>query len=584
MKDNNENNYWKELKQLKPFLSTEKRWIVLNCITSFFEGIVMIYLSYAIRKLTDMASNKQVKEFKFFVVITILVVAVNVIIIYISRYSGLRYKTRFMLNARNYIVSHIMDMQVVSKEKYHSGDMVSRINNDMKLVSEIIGAISSLVVNPVMFLGAFIYMYLISWKLLFASVVLIPFSGYLFNRVSKPIESNSKKIMEDTAKVNSLAKDTIKGVYVLKAFNLKHILFSKYKGTMEEIVRRGISIEKINANLGRLFLTLRYIPQLVIPLLGGYLAINREITLGQLLASATLIWYVFIPVETLLGLKKQIRESIPAVQRILEILNEPEESKGNRNFIPKEDSAAIRFSKVSYGYDEDNKVIKDLSFEIARGTVTALVGPSGCGKTTVLKLLCGFYNVSKGEIEIFGNGLQEINPLYARNNIAFVSQSIYLFPTTIRESIAYGKLNSSMEEIMRAAKMANAHDFIMALPHKYNTVIGEGKTKLSGGEQQRISLARAILKDAPILLLDEATSALDVESESLVQKSLKEFMMNRTVLVVAHRMSTIKNANRVLVMNDGTIVESGNHEELMERDSFYKKLYLKQFDYENSVN
>lgn len=578
MKGNNKKNYLEELKELSPFLTNEKKWIVLNCIASFFEGIIMLYLSYATKNLTDRAYNKQVEEFKFFLVVTALVVLINIVVIYISRYSSLRYKTDFMCNLRGYVVEHIIDMPILSKEKYHSGEVISRINNDIKIVSELIVGIFSIVLKPVIFLGAIIYMFFISWKLLLASVILIPFSAYLFNKVSKPIEVNSKKIMEDNGEINSLIKDSINGVYVLKAFNLKDILFSKFNSVIDEIVKRGISIEKINANLIRLFISLRYIPQLIVPLFGGYLAIKGDITLGEFLASTTLIWYVFKPVEAFLDLNKQIREAMPSVRRILEFIKEPKENKvATKVSTAKEQEVVARFSKVSFGYNEGDKVIKDLSFELKKHKVTALVGPSGCGKSTVLKLLCAFYDNYEGQIEVLGKDLKEAAPWDIRKNLAYVSQNIYIFPTTIAENIGYGKINACKEEIIEAAKMANAHEFIMALPNKYNTVIGDGKIKLSGGEQQRISLARAILKDAPILLLDEATSALDIESENLVQKSLERFMENRTVLVVAHRMSTIKNANTVLVMKTGTIIEVGKHEELMKRDSFYKNLYLRQF-------
>ena len=584
MKGNNKEKYWKDLRQLTPFLINEKKWIILNCIASFFEGIIMIYLSYATKNLTDRAYNKQVEEFKFFLVITALVVLINIAVLYISRYSSLRYKTDFICNLRGYVVEHMIDLPLLSKEKYHSGDIISRINNDIKIVSELIVGIFSIVLKPVIFLAAFIYMFFISWKLLLASVIFIPFSSYLFNKVSKPIEVNSKKIMEDNGKINSLIKDSINGVYVLKAFNLKDILFFKYSDTLDEIVKRGINIEKVNANLTRLFISLRYVPQLIVPLFGGYLAIKGDITLGELLASTTLIWYVFKPVEAFLDLNKQMRESMPSVRRILEFIKEPKEIEGNKVFIVKEQETAVKFSEVSYGYNERDKVVKDLSFELKKGKITALVGPSGCGKSTILKLLCTFYDNYEGKIEALGNDLKESAPSDIRKNLAYVSQNIYLFPTTIAENIGYGKTDASKEEIIEAAKMANAHEFIMALPNKYNTVIGDGKIKLSGGEQQRISLARAILKDAPILLLDEATSALDIESENLVQKSLERFMENRTVLVVAHRMSTIKNANTVLVMKAGTIIEVGKHEELMKRDSFYKSLYLKQFHCDDNAS
>lgn len=581
MKGKNENGLLERLSLLRPFLRPLRGWIVLNCVAAFFEGLIMIYFAFAARNLTDMAINRQVSEFKSFVCFTVIVVAVSIIVGYIKRYSSIRYKGDFAYNIRNYIVKHIIDLPLKVKGKYHSGDIVSRINNDILIVTELVGFTPEFVLNPVMFIAASIYMYSISWKLLLFSVVLIPITGCLFDMVSKPVEKNSRQIMEDTAKINALAKDTINGAHILKAFSLEKILFKKYKKNIEEIINRGVKIERINSNLTRLFLALRYIPQLIVPLFGGYLAIKGEITVGQLLASTQLIWYVFIPVESLLSLKKHIRLAIPAVDRTFEIINEEIEFQTGKEFKIKDNCPAVRFSRVCFGYNEENHILNNISFELTKGTVTAIVGPSGCGKTTILKLLCSFYKNQKGNIEILGNNLKECSPSDIRKNISYVSQSTYLFPATILENIGYGRDWAREDEIIKAARLANAHDFIMNLPNGYNTVIGDGSVRLSGGEQQRISLARAILRDAPILVLDEATSALDVESESLVQKSLQEFMKNRTVLVVAHRMSTIKNADMILVIKDGKVVEKGVHEELIGRDSFYKKLYNKQFDFKD---
>ncbi len=582
MEKKNENSSLKRLSPLAPFIKPLRGWVILNCIAAFLEGLIMIYFVFATRSLTDMAIKRQLSEFKSFVCFTIVVVAVSIIVSYINKYSSVRYKEDFAYNIRNYFVKHTIDLPLKTKEKYHSGDIVSRINSDILTITELVGNIPELVLNPVMFIAAFIYMYSISWKLLILSLALIPLTGYIFNIVSKPVEKNSRQIMEDTAKINALAKDAINGVYILKAFNLEGVLLEKYKKNIEEIIDRGIKIEKINANLIRLFLALRYIPQLIVPLFGGYLAIKGEITVGQLLASTQLIWYVFIPVESLLGLKKHMRMVVPAIDRIFEIINEDVELHSGEKFITKDSYPAVRFSEVSFGYNGENQVLNNISFKLTKGTITAIVGSSGCGKTTILKLLCSFYRNYEGNIEVLGNNLKSCSPADIRKNISYVSQSTYLFPATIFENIAYGRDGAKEDEIIEAAKLANAHDFIMSLPNGYNTVTGDGNVKLSGGEQQRISLARAILKDAPILLLDEATSALDLESERLVQSSLQEFMKNRTVVVVAHRMSTIANADMILVMKDGEIVEKGVHEELIGKDSLYKRLYNKQFGFEDS--
>jgi ABC-type multidrug transport system fused ATPase/permease subunit len=301
-----------------------------------------------------------------------------------------------------------------------------------------------------------------------------------------------------------------------------------------------------------------------------------------LIASVYLIWMVFIPVETMLGWMRHLREVAPAVERIFEILDQPVENGHYRDFQPVTDAPALAFKLVSFQYNGDAKILDEFSFSLDKGKIAALVGSSGCGKSTVLKLLCGFYRPQSGQVHIGGNDIFQSDMRDARKQVSLVSQETYLFPTTIAENIAYGRLGATEDEIIAAAKAANAHDFISAQPDGYETQVGEWGTKLSGGERQRIALARAILKDAPILLLDEPTSALDAQSEAIVQEALDRFMLGRTVLVVAHRLSTIKNVDEIVVLDEGRLQERGTHEQLMGSDTRYRRLYLKQTDREAS--
>ena len=557
--------------KISAFLKRSKIWIILNCLTAFIMGLVTIYFSVITKNLTDMAINKQISKFINYLYITIFILVISIIIGYIKEYSALKYKSDFAYNIRNSVIKQVINLPIHIKEKYHSGDLVSRINSDVDLISELVGLISVIVINPVMFIAAVIYLFNISWKLLLCSVVLMPLTGYLFNKFSKPLEKKSRLIMEEQAKINSLAKDTINGVYILKSFSLENILLNKYQNNIDEIVKNGLKINKIGARLTRLFLALRYIPQLIVPLFGGYLAIKGEITVGELLASTQLIWFVFTPIEALLNLQKQIRVARPAINRVCEVLNEKIENQTSEVFYLGDPS--VKFANVYFGYNDENLVLKNINFELKAGSTTAIVGSSGCGKSTILKLLCRFYENKSGKVSVYGNDILDRSPLDIRKNIAYVSQNAYLFSATIYDNIAYGKVNATEEEVIEAAKSAYIHDFIKSLPKGYNTIIGDGKIKLSGGESQRISIARAIVKGAPILLLDEATSALDLESESLVQKSLSKFIQNRTVLIVAHRMSTIRNADLILVMKAGEIVGRGNHEELVQKNVIYQQLY-----------
>jgi subfamily B ATP-binding cassette protein MsbA/ATP-binding cassette subfamily B protein AbcA/BmrA len=276
----------------------------------------------------------------------------------------------------------------------------------------------------------------------------------------------------------------------------------------------------------------------------------------------------------MLELIKQARLSLPGMKRLFEILSEPVEPRAREELIPGTDS--VVFKDVCFSYDGEHKILDNISFSLEKGKSIALVGPSGGGKSTVLKLLCGFYFADSGSISVFGSSLNEDSIGSLRQKIALVSQDSYLFPGTVAENIACGAGDVPMERIIEAAKAANAHNFIVELKDGYDTRIGQEGSLLSGGQKQRISIARAVLKNTEILLLDEPTSALDAESEAAVQEALANFMKNRTSLVVAHRLSTIKNAHEVLVLDGGRIVERGTHEELIGSNTLYRKLYLKQ--------
>jgi ABC-type multidrug transport system fused ATPase/permease subunit len=354
------------------------------------------------------------------------------------------------------------------------------------------------------------------------------------------------------------------------------VLAKKLRHVAEQVQLEGLAIDRRAGVEFAIFLMLRYIPQLVAPLYGGYLTFRGEISVGALLASVYLIWMVFIPVETALGWIRQFREITPALQRIFEILDRPIEDEAILDVPIISGAHAFSFDSVRFRYNADEDVLEDFTLSVDKGRIVALVGSSGCGKSTVLKLLCGFYRPQEGQVRIFGGEIFEHGLRDARQEVSLVSQDTYLFPTTIEENIAYGRIGVGDADIVAAAKSANAHEFILQQPKGYKTYIGERGIRLSGGERQRIALARAILKDAPILLLDEPTSALDARSEAIVQEALDRFMVGRTVLVVAHRLSTIKKVDEIVVLDNGRIRERGTHADLMEKESLYKRLYLDQ--------
>ena len=576
MNDENSISVRESLSKLLPYITTYRFWMTLLILSAILGGVIEVVYPFFLMKLTDAAINTQSDQFQLLIYWALITMLINVGVTFMRGQVSARYEAYTIRDFRDQITAHIQKLPISYLDTLHSGDLVSRLNNDVEKIAGLLKRVQEFIQQPLIFILGFTYMAVISWKLLLATCILIPISAILFDKVIKPIQLDSQSEMEELARANAVTQDAIRGIYIVKAFNLQKILAIKVQEIAKNIEDAGLSIAKRSAISTALFLALRYIPQLVCPLYGGYLAFQGEITLGALLASMTLIWMVFLPVEKMLGWLREIRQVAPAIERIFELLEHPVESASSQAFEPITESSPVKMDHITFQYNEGEKILDDFHLLVEEGQTIGLVGPSGCGKSTVLALLCGFYKPQSGGIKIYGNDLFDTNLSEVRTKISLVSQETYLFPTTIKSNIAYGRVGASDDEIVAAAKAANAHDFIMEQPNGYETQSGEWGAKLSGGQRQRIALARAILKDAPILLLDEPTSALDTQSEAIIQEVLERLMRGKTVIIVAHRLSTLRNVDKILVLDQGQIREIGTHLELMGTDSLYKRLYLKQ--------
>ena len=567
---------WHVLTRFLPFVKPHGLWMSLAIFCSLVNALLSVAFAYLIKNLIDTALNAQYDPFTKLIYLTLGLGIVGMTVRYLDTYASTRYSTHTIRDLRNRLTAHIQRSPLSYMEAHHMGDVVSRLNNDVRAIAGLMGSIPGHLYQPLLFICAFVYMLLINWKLLLATFVLIPFSAWIYDKISKPIEQHSRELREHIAEATSVTQDSINGVSIVKAFNLEDILSKKYKTIIEQVQTKGLRIDKINAYLAFVWLVLRFTPQLVCPIYGGYLIMQGELTVGGLLACLRLIWYIFYPTEAFLGLISEIREAKPAAERLVQILDQSTEREDIGELKIQRPAIPIEFVDVSFAYDAEKPLLNRLSFQLPKGQIVALVGPSGGGKSTIFKLLCGFYQPKRGLIRLYGVDIHQSNFSAVRAHLSLVSQDTYLFPTTIIENIAYGRQNATRDEVVAAAKAANAHEFIMELPQSYETPVGEWGGNLSGGECQRIALARAVLKDAPILLLDEPTSALDTQSEALITEALDRVMAGRTVFVIAHRLSTIEAANQVIVLDEGHIIEHGNHEALMGKDSLYRKLYLKQ--------
>ncbi len=499
---------WQTIRRLIPDLKVHHTWLGLVWFTAFIAGIMDFLNPFLLKTLTDSAIAQQSEVFHRLVFCALAAMAVDVALKYFTRVIAIRYEIYTIRDLRNRVVAHLQRLPISYTSTFHSGDLVSRLNNDIDKIALLPKRIHELVEQPVTFIFGFSYMFILSWKLLLATCILIPISAILFDKVVKPMQAHSQKELEHLARANAVTQDAIRGIYIIKAFNLQKILSAKYQLIAEDVRKEGLEIDKRRAIEFAVFLMLRYIPQLVAPLFGGYLAFTGEISVGALIASTYLIWMVFIPVETMLGWMRNLREVAPAVERIYEILDHPIEN-GKRSVItPVNASKAVSFNAVHFQYSAGQIILEDFALDLDQGEIVALVGSSGCGKSTVLKLLCGFYRPQKGQILINGRDIFDSGIRDARRQVSLVSQETYLFPTTIAENIAYGRLGATQNEIQEAAKAANAHDFINALADGYKTQVGEWGSKLSGGENsgspwpgQSSRMPRSCFLMNPLLLL-----------------------------------------------------------------------------------
>jgi subfamily B ATP-binding cassette protein MsbA/ATP-binding cassette subfamily B protein AbcA/BmrA len=574
------------LLRLLPFIRPHARWLGLAALCGLIDSLQQLAVPFLMKFLADAILSGQRDVFAQTALLTLFAVAVGALMTFGNRYATARYTSTTVRDLRNTATQHIQRWPIAALERTTTGDLLSRLNNDVDQVSGVIASLTEKLWLPLVFAGAVVAMLLISWQLLLAGCVLIPLAAFLTNKASKRMGEFGERRSQSLARVTELIQDAVGGIQIVKAFNMQPALQARFGAAALDVQNASVQLDQRNVLFNAIWLGLRYPPQLIIPLFGGYLALTGQITVGSVLASSILIWSVFLPVETLLGWVAQLRQASEPIKRILEVVDAPTERSGGASLVRPSQSVALALDDVSFRYAQDQtNVLSDVTFDVPVGKVIALVGPSGSGKSTVLKLACSLYSQDAGRVWLFG---QEMNPLALdalRQHVSLVSQDTYLFPVSIADNIGLGRLGATRDEIVSAAIAAGAHDFILQQPHGYDTPVGERGALLSGGQRQRIAIARAMLKRAPLLLLDEPTSALDAEAERAVQTALTNLMAlpDQTVLIVAHRLSTIRDADEIIVLNRGRIVERGTHVGLMARDGLYRRLYASQAQAEEAA-
>ena len=479
-----------------------------------------------------------------------------------------------------YMHLHKLPMSYFKHEKI--GNLISRITNDVNVVQASISvAFLNMIREPltiIVFLGIAIS---ISWKLTMLALVVLPFSMIIIAWIGLKLRKQSGIIQAKMADITTILQEVISGVKIVKAFGMEKYENNKFMKETNNFFKLMLRIVRVRNVSSPITEVLSTTVGVVIIYFGGLLVLKEQtLSASEFMGFLFAIFQLMPPIKELSSVNNRIQESSAAGDRIFEILDTPPIIADAEDAVEKNSfSELLKFDNVSFNYEDSNEsVLKNINFEVQKGEILALVGPSGGGKSTLVDLIPRFYDPVQGSILLDNIDIRKIKIDSLRSLMGIVTQEIFLFNETVKKNIAYGLSDHPMNKIEDAAKMANAHDFILEMSNGYDTVIGERGVMLSGGQRQRISIARALFKDPEIMIFDEATSSLDTESESLVQEAIDRLMYNRTTIVIAHRLSTIRNATRILVIDNGEIIQRGTHSELISQEKgLYKKLYEMQF-------
>lgn len=559
-----------------PYIKKYKLWLALSAIVCFMNSFISILIGDYIKNIIDIITESH-KPVTYIRIITgVAIIIAGVCFSYLQTYCSGFLSVHICKDLRKRIADKIKALSVKTIEEKHSGEIVSKLNHDLPIVQRFFSeTVPSLIYSPVVLVGTGIYLALIDWRLLLITTCLIPITIFISSVFGKPVKKYAKAMSESSANEVATAKDIINGIYVSKAFNLQNKVFKQYEKATDNLIDNYYLYEKKLAVLTPFVMVINLVPFFFCFIFGGYFAVNGWISTGSLYAFIFLLSNLTRPMSEIPYLIGEYRSFNVSLIRIEELLNEEEERKDG-NVYNCDNNIAIEFKDVCFSYNNDKIIHDKLNFTIPAEKLVALVGTSGCGKSTVLKEICGFCTPQSGRILIFGNDIKKWSLDGIRDNLTVISQESFLYPASVMENISYGKTDASIDEIYKAAKAANAHEFIVKLPDGYNTMVGEKGVRLSGGQKQRICIARAILKNAKILIMDEPTSSLDANSETLIEQAVWANKEGRTILLIAHRFSTIKNADIILVMDKGRIVEEGSYKELVKKDGVFNRLYKNQ--------
>ena len=489
---------------------------------------------------------------------------------------------KLVRDIRDHLYKHIQTLSLGYFHKRHTGSITSIVMNDVEQLQIALGVVfQRLFVEPINILTFVTLLFIISWKLAIIAIIIIPLAGFAIIGIGRSIRRKSRRTQQKIAEIMQILTETLSSIRIVKAFVNEKDEIKKFARESSNYFKLLLKRARLDLISGPITESFGVIIGVVLLWYGGTeVLMDRGLVPEDFIRFILILFSILGPIKQLSNVNLKIQAGAASAERIFGLLDTPSEIVEDPNPIDLGIfNKSISFNKVHFEYNEDNdQVLNQVSFTINKGEVVAMVGPSGAGKSTIADLIPRFFDVSSGVIEIDENDIKKLSLASLRGNMGIVTQEVILFNDTIKNNIAYAKSNVTDDAIHAAAKAANALEFIEKTPNGFDTLIGERGAKLSGGQKQRLAISRALLKNPPILILDEATSALDTESEKKVQKAIEALMKDRTTLVIAHRLSTVQNADMIIVIDGGKVVETGTHQKLYDQNGVYRKLYDIQFD------
>ncbi len=566
-------------KRFLSYYKPHKKIFILDMLAALTMSVIGIFYPMITRELlNDFMPNKKYTEIIICGSLLLLVYLMRMGLSYFVQYQGHMMGVRMQEQMRSDLYSHIEKLPVSFFDNNETGKIMTRMTSDLFDVVELAhhGPENVLITSSSIIIS-FAYLMSINIPLSLILLACVPILIFISSVLRKKMRDAFKKRRESNAVINAALESSITGIRVTKAFTNQEKEIEKFAVGNVQFVENSRKAYKAMGQFHSSTTFVTDVFNVILLIGGGFLLLTDLNRFGDYSAFLAAINLFINPVNTLIRFMESFQNGVTGFERFIEILDTPiEEDKPDAIEMPKVEGV-IEFKNVTYNYGDGDNVLKNVSLKIDKGQTFALVGPSGGGKTTICHLIPHFYDVLQGEISVDGVNINDIKRESLRKSIGIVQQDVYLFNSSIKENILYGRLDATDDEVIEAAKRANIHEYVMTLPNGYDTVIGERGVKLSGGQKQRLSIARVFLKNPPILILDEATSALDNATEIMIQQSLDELCRGRTTLVVAHRLSTIKNADEIAVVSDGEICEQGTHDELITQNGIYAMLHKQQF-------